>query len=91
MPGTAVTLFGANFEDATAVAFNGTLAPINSNTGTQIGTTVPTNATSGPISVTTPAGTFLSGSTFTVSQVCDLRVNTFLNTPNPVPVTSPSS
>lgn len=85
-PGTDIILFGSNFEDASAVAFNGTPAPILSNTGIQIGTRVPTNATSGFVSITTPAGTVTSASVFTVPGVSDLRVNTFLHVPNPVSV-----
>src|SRR5207245_5354059 len=57
-PGTAVSLTGTNFDilanDKTA--FNTTHAAVASATGTQIGTTVPANATSGKISIATPAG-----------------------------------
>lgn len=83
-PGTAVTLFGENFEGASAIAFNGIAAPLLSNTGELIGTEVPSEATSGAISITTPAGTVSSGSTFVVLGSSDLRINTFLNVPNPV-------
>jgi len=83
-PGTDVILFGANFDGASAVAFNGTPAAILSNTGTQIGTRVPTGATTGLIGITTPAGTAISASSFTVPEVGDLRVNTFLDNPDPV-------
>jgi hypothetical protein len=84
--GTDVILFGSNFEGATQVTFNGVSAAILSNTGTQIGTRVPAAATSGPIRVTTPAGTVVSTSPFIVPGTSDLRVNTFLHEPEPVTV-----
>ncbi len=61
-----VTIDGANFTGTSAVAFNGTSATFTVNTdGTQITTTVPAGATTGPISVTTIAGSATSAS-FTV-------------------------
>ena len=64
--GTSVTITGTNL-GATAVMFNGTSA-INFNVlmSTTLTATVPTLATSGPISVTTPGGTVTSSSNFTV-------------------------
>ena len=85
-PGTDVILFGSNFEGASQVNFNGVPADILSNTGSQIATKVPPNATSGPISIVTPAGTVFSGSSFTVPGSSDLRVNTFLHDPEPVSI-----
>jgi hypothetical protein len=64
--GTAVTINGANFGGATAVAFNGTNATFTVNSSTQISTTVPSGATTGLISVTTPGGTAHSAGSFTV-------------------------
>ncbi|MGZ4368486.1 MAG: IPT/TIG domain-containing protein [Gaiellaceae bacterium] len=55
--GTAVTITGTNFTGATAVAFNGTSATFTVASATQINTTVPAGAGSGPITVTTPDGT----------------------------------
>jgi uncharacterized protein (TIGR03437 family) len=55
--GTSVTITGANFTGATAVAFNGAAATYTVVSDTQINTTVPTGATSGAITVTTPDGT----------------------------------
>jgi hypothetical protein len=66
-PGITVILTGVNFTGATAVQFNGTASTsfvVNSNT--QITTTVPVGAKSGPISVSTPLGTYISASNFTV-------------------------
>src|SRR6476661_6940904 len=58
--GTAVTITGTNLSGATAVAFNGTSATFTIASATQINTTVPAGAGSGPITVTTPDGTATS-------------------------------
>jgi streptogramin lyase len=55
--GTAVTITGLNLSGATKVSFGGTAATIVTDTATQIVTTVPTGAHTGPILVTTAAGT----------------------------------
>lgn len=61
-PGSTITITGQNFLDASGVSFNGTPAnfypPTNNTT---IHAFVPGNITTGPISVTTPAGTANSG------------------------------
>lgn len=67
LPGTSVTLEGLNFTGATAVKFNGTNAPFSVTAPTQILCTVPAGATTGPISVTTPAGTGFSAAKFIVA------------------------
>ena len=54
-PGIAVVVQGGNLLGATAVKLDGTSAAFTVNSGTQITLTVPANATSGAISVTTPA------------------------------------
>jgi hypothetical protein len=64
--GSKVTLTGAHFVGATAVAFNGTPASFQIMSVTSIRATVPAGATSGPISVTSPAGTSTAKSAFTV-------------------------
>src|SRR5207244_3853759 len=64
--GFSVTISGNNFTDATAVRFNGVGATFMVNSATAIQATVPAGATTGPISVTTPAGIAISGSSFTV-------------------------
>jgi hypothetical protein len=66
-PGTAVNLTGSGFTGATAVAFNGTAATFTVTSDTQISTTVPAGASTGPITVTTPSGTGTSPSSFTVT------------------------
>ncbi len=85
-PGTSVTLFGSSFQGTTAVKFNGTDASFSGVTASQLTAVVPAGASSGPISVTAPAGTATSAEVFTVPQSSNLRVNTFLHEPNPVTV-----
>ncbi|MGB8839105.1 MAG: IPT/TIG domain-containing protein, partial [Candidatus Acidiferrales bacterium] len=67
--GTVVTISGTGYS-ATAsqdtVSFNGTTATITSATVNQIVATVPSGATTGPIKVTSPAGTFTTPTSFTV-------------------------
>jgi YD repeat-containing protein len=57
-PGTAVSITGTNFDTLAnnKAAFNTTHAAVTSATNTLIGTTVPVNATSGKITITTPGG-----------------------------------
>ncbi|HEX6047587.1 MAG TPA: IPT/TIG domain-containing protein [Pyrinomonadaceae bacterium] len=65
--GTTVTVTGQNFEPVpynNRLRFNGTLADITTATATSISTTVPTNATSGKISVTTVMGEGVSADDF---------------------------
>ena len=65
--GTAVTVTGQNFDPVThnnRLRFNGTLAVITAASATSISTTVPTNATSGRISVATALGQGLSDTDF---------------------------
>jgi uncharacterized protein (TIGR03437 family) len=65
--GSSVTITGANFTGATAVRFNGAAASFTVNSSTQITATVPSSATTGPISVTNPVGTGTSSAFFTVT------------------------
>jgi RHS repeat-associated protein len=67
--GTSVTIYGTAFSatpSQNTVKFNGTVAAVASSTLTQIVATVPTGATTGPISVTSPSGTGTSAASFTV-------------------------
>jgi hypothetical protein len=66
--GTNVVITGTNFASATAVAFNGTTASFTINSSSQITATVPVNAGSGWVSVTTPSGTAISTNSFTFIQ-----------------------
>jgi DNA/RNA endonuclease G (NUC1) len=63
----SVVITGSNFTSASVVAFNGTGATFNVDSATQITAVVPTFATTGEISVTTPGGTAFSSSNFTVT------------------------
>ncbi|MCR5889414.1 IPT/TIG domain-containing protein [Hymenobacter sp. J193] len=59
--GSTVTITGTNFTGTTAVKFNNTAATtFTVNSATKITAKVPTGATTGKISVTTPAGTVAS-------------------------------
>src|SRR5256886_13045455 len=65
--GAGVTISGSHFTGATAVAFNGAAASFAVNSDTQITATVPSGATTGPISVTTPGGAATRATSFTVT------------------------
>ena len=67
-PGTLVTITGQAFQKTSKVAFNGTSATYTINGATQITATVPTAATTGPITVTTPAGTATTTTNFTLTS-----------------------
>jgi YD repeat-containing protein len=70
--GTPVTIYGTGFSaDASqnTVKFNGVAANVSSATATQIVTSVPTGAATGPITVSTPIGATTSGSPFIVGSV----------------------
>ena len=64
--GTNVVINGTNFSGASTVTFDGTSTSFSVISSTQISATVPANAGSGFISVTTPSGTAISTSNFTV-------------------------
>jgi hypothetical protein len=64
--GSSVTLSGTTFTGATSVRFNGVSASFTVSSDTAIQATVPTGATTGPLTVTTPGGTATSATNFTV-------------------------
>lgn len=68
--GTQVTIYGQAFSatpSQDSVSFNGTSASVGSATATQIMTTVPTGAATGPITVIAPNGSATSTASFTVT------------------------
>ena len=74
--GTRVVITGSYFTGTTRVAFNGVAATnFIVNSDTQITATVPAGATTGLISVTSPAGTGTSSTNFEVPPVNDLCAN----------------
>jgi hypothetical protein len=68
-PGTTVRITGVNFTNASSVTFNGTAASFVVTNNTTIGAIVPNGFSTGPISVTTPAGTTNSSSLFYAAPV----------------------
>ena len=68
--GAIVTLTGTNFTGATSVGFNGKAAGTFAvNSATQITASVANGTTTGKISVTTPGGTALSSTNFTITNI----------------------
>ena len=67
-PGTLVVVLGSEFTGATGVAFGGVPASFSVDSDAQITATVPIGAVTGPVSVTTPDGTGLSSTNFTVTS-----------------------
>jgi len=64
--GSSVVITGANFTGVTAVLFNTSLANFSVNASNKLTTIVPTNATTGPLTVITPGGSIISANTFRV-------------------------
>src|SRR5439155_6587961 len=81
--GANVTINGTNCTGVTAVRFNGTSATTFTVTSPAvIHATVPAGATTGPLSVTTSAGTGTSSTSFTV--IPPPTITTFSPTSGPV-------
>ena len=69
--GSAVTIYGTGYSatpSQNTVTFNGVAATVISSTLTQIATTVPAGATTGPIAVISPAGSAASATAFTIGN-----------------------
>ena len=64
--GAAVKILGTGLTGASSVTFNGVTAVFAVVSSSEITTTVPAGATTGPVKVRTPAGTFTSNSAFRV-------------------------
>jgi hypothetical protein len=83
-PGTSVDIQGTNFTAATSLTFNGTAdASFVVNSSTDITAHVPAGATTGPISIATPAGTATSSGSFTITPPPP-TVSSFTPTSGPV-------
>ena len=70
--GSTVAIQGQGFSTTPAsntVQFNGTAATVSAATATSLTVTVPTGATTGPISVTVSSSTAKSDSSFTVAPI----------------------
>lgn len=68
--GTQVTIVGTGFGGGvSSVAFNGTAAQEDSLNAPVLIVTVPNGATTGPITVTTPGGSFTTSTPFTVKGI----------------------
>lgn len=79
IPGSQVVITGTNFTNATAVTFGGgaDATTFTVNSATLITATVPTGATTGPLSVTTVAGTATSASSFVVTAPAPPTITAF--------------
>jgi hypothetical protein len=66
LPGSSVVITGTSFTGATAVKFGTVSATFNVDADTQITATVPATALTNKINVTTPSGTAMSATSFTV-------------------------
>jgi uncharacterized repeat protein (TIGR03803 family) len=64
--GAPITILGTNLTGATSVSFNGTPAPFNVVSSSEITTTVPAGATTGAVQVAIPGSTLV---TYTIFQV----------------------
>ncbi len=65
--GTVVTIIGSHFIGATAVTIAGKAMPFTVNDDTAISATIPPGAGTGTIKVTTPGGSVVSATRFTVT------------------------
>ena len=80
--GSSVTISGSGFTGATVVRFNGMSAAFSIVSDTQITATVPSGASTGPISVTGPGGSSTSTTSFTVNaSVATVTVKDYLFKP----------
>jgi hypothetical protein len=79
--GTSVTISGSNFTGANSVTFNTmSTASLTVNSDSSITVSVPTGASTGPVSVTTPlGGTGTSSTSFTVTGSTRIKDITFEN------------
>lgn len=83
-PGTSVDILGANFSCPDSVKFNGATVYFTTDSDSEIHATVPADATTGPISMSTQSGTGTSSNSFTVTPALAPQVASFLPTSGPV-------
>lgn len=86
--GTNVVILGTNFTGATSVLFNGLAASFAVNNNNQVTATVPPGTTTGPISISIPAGGATTVSNFVLVPIISDLLVTVSNTPNPVTIGS---
>jgi uncharacterized repeat protein (TIGR03803 family) len=67
--GDAVKILGTNLAGATSVSFNGKTAVFSVDSSSAITATVPADATTGKIEVSTPLGTLISNANFLVTPL----------------------
>ena len=79
--GESVGIVGTNLLGATGVSFNGTTGTITNVTATEVTATVPNGATTGPITLTTPAGSATSAQEFTIYPTPAVRTVSPLSGP----------
>ncbi len=78
--GKTVEVLGQGFTGTTAVSFNGTAATFKVGSDTYLKATVPSGATTGSVTVTTPGGTLTSNKPFRVTP----KILSFNPTSGPV-------
>jgi len=81
--GKAVTILGTGLTGTTSVTFNGTAATFTVVSSSEITTTVPTGATPGYVSVTTPSGTLTSNVPFLLSTALIPTTTSLASSQNP--------
>ena len=77
--GTLVTIKGSGFHNATLLKFGGGVSEFERESVTQISARVPSNASTGQISIMTPDGETKSEAIFTATAPGDLQMESLLN------------
>jgi hypothetical protein len=77
LPGTTIAITGTNLANIAEVRFNGVLAPFAALTGTNLTAIVPTNALTGPITISTPAGIAVSATSFEIPLLPAPQITSF--------------
>ena len=72
--GASVAISGTNLTGTTSVTFNGISASLSNFSAAEIVATVPADATTGPVTVTTPGGTATSATSFTITDAVPPQV-----------------